>query len=335
VQRVGDRAPQAISFVDQHGVGRHFIVSSTPVEMDGEGFAIVGFQDVTDLKRYETELLHAKHRAEQAYRELERAQEELIRTEKLAALGSLVAGVAHEINTPLGNTLTAASHLSDEARRLRASLTGGALRRSDLEGFLATEAEISRLMLANLERAAALVQSFKQVAVDQTSDDRRVFELARYIDEVILSLGPRLKMLPHRVTVDCPADLRVDGYPGALFQVLTNLVMNALLHAFAPGEAGEISIRVTAPQADTDPITLEFRDDGAGMSRAVRNRVFDPFFTTKRGAGGSGLGLHIVYNIVTVTMNGQIQVSSEPGQGTVFIIRFPVVMPLRDAGVAA
>lgn len=329
MRHLGDQSAQSISFTDDSGVDRHFILSSTAVDLEGESMAIVGFQDITEQNHYARELLVAKQQAEQALQNLKLAQDELLRSEKLAALGSLVAGVAHEINTPLGNTLTAATHLADEGQRFRNQLASGGLRRSDLERFLATEHDITALMLSNMERAVALVQSFKQVAVDQTSDDRRQFDLRTYIDEVVLSLGPRLKGQPHQIQVDCPADIAIDGYPGALFQVLSNLVMNALLHAFTADTPGQMSIHVTAPATPDGLITLVFQDNGCGMPPAVRKRVFDPFFTTRRGAGGSGLGLHIVYNLVTVTMAGQIQVHSTPGEGTRFEIRFPPLMPLR------
>ncbi|HEY1858598.1 PAS domain-containing sensor histidine kinase [Acidocella sp.] len=266
----------------------------------------------------------AQKRAEQALRQ---AQQDLIQAEKMAALGSLVAGVAHEINTPLGNTLTASSHLADKVAEFAERLEQNNLRRSDLVGFVALLTETTRLMVANCERAAELVQSFKQVAVDQTSGERRQFDLKHYIDEILLSLRPRLRKTAHRITVSCPENLEIDGYPGALSQLLTNFLLNSVLHAYSEGNAGHITIDVQRTEARM--IELVYADDGKGIPPSLLPRIYDPFFTTRRGSGGSGLGLHIVYNLVTTTLRGQISVRSEPGQGTAFIVRFPIDTP-RD-----
>ena len=283
--------------------------------------------DITDRTMVEAAVLRAKEDAKKALGELRRTQEELIQAEKMAALGSLVAGVAHEINTPLGNTLTAASHLADQNKDLTAVLAEGKMRRSDLNQFIGLVGETTTLMLANLERAVELVQSFKQVAVDQTSGERRQFDLKGYIDEVLLSLRPRLRKTRHQVEVDCPRDIIVDGYPGALSQILTNFVLNSLLHAFGDDVSGHLAISVSQP--DPDWIELSYSDDGVGMSGELVGRVFDPFFTTRRGSGGSGLGLHIVFNLVTVSLGGNISVQSEPGAGTRFLVRFPRSAPVE------
>jgi len=259
--------------------------------------------------------------------ELRRTQEELIQAEKMAALGSLVAGVAHEINTPLGNTLTATSHLADQGDLLAARLLENRMRRTDLEQFMGLVGETTILMLTNLERAVELIQSFKQIAVDQTSGERRQFDLKAYIDEILLSLRPRLRKTRHEVEVDCPKDIIVDGCPGALSQVLTNFVLNSLLHAYGEDDAGHLSITVRQPKPDW--IELSYADDGAGIPAEIIGRIYDPFFTTRRGSGGSGLGLHIVYNLVTVSLGGHISVRSEPGGGTRFLVRFPRVIPVE------
>ncbi len=264
----------------------------------------------------------AQKRAEQALRQ---AQQDLIQAEKMAALGSLVAGVAHEINTPLGNTLTASSHLHDKVAEFSALLEENRLRRSDLVTFVSLLTETTQLMVANCERAAELVQSFKQVAVDQTSGERRRYDLKGYIDEVLLSLRPRLRKTGHRITVDCPPHLEMDGYPGAMSQLLTNFLLNSLVHAYDPGDAGQIAICVRP--AGEGQAELTYSDDGKGIPQALLSRIYDPFFTTRRGSGGSGLGLHIVYNLVTGTLRGQIAVESELGKGTRFIVRFPLVTP--------
>ncbi len=270
----------------------------------------------------------AQKRAEQALRQ---AQQDLIQAEKMASLGSLVAGVAHEINTPLGNTLTASSHLYDKVIELSAMLNENRLRRSDLVAFVSLLTETTRLMVTNCERAAELVQSFKQVAVDQTSGERRRFDLKGYIDEVLLSLRPRLRKTGHRITVACPANLEIDGYPGALSQLLTNFLLNSLMHAYDPGEAGHLSIRVQL--LDDGLVELAYADDGKGIPQELLGRIYDPFFTTRRGSGGSGLGLHIAYNLVTGTLRGQISVESEPGDGTCFTVRFPLRTPSDTAKV--
>jgi signal transduction histidine kinase len=273
--------------------------------------------DLEDRRQAESEI-------RRAYEELQRTQATLIQAEKLAALGGLVAGVAHEINTPLGITLTGASVLSDETRRFAAQLQAGRLKKSDVENYLQVAAESVELIQSNANRAAHLVHSFKEVAVDQTSEARREFNLARYLDEVVESLRPTYKRLPIKVRNSCAANIQLDGYPGALAQVVTNLLVNALTHAFPGGAAGHIDL---SAQAEGDEVILQFADDGTGIAAEHLAHIFEPFFTTKRGVGGSGLGLHVVYNIVNQRLGGQIQVESTPGQGTRFTLRMPLIAP--------
>jgi two-component system NtrC family sensor kinase len=273
--------------------------------------------DLEDRRQAESEI-------RRAYEELQRTQATLIQAEKLAALGGLVAGVAHEINTPLGITLTGASVLSDETRRFAAQLQAGQLKKSDVENYLQVAAESVELIQSNANRAAHLVHSFKEVAVDQTSEARREFNLARYLDEVVESLRPTYKRLPIKVRNSCAANIQLDGYPGALAQVVTNLLVNALTHAFPGGAAGHIDL---SAQAEGDEVILQFADDGTGIAAEHLAHIFEPFFTTKRGVGGSGLGLHVVYNIVNQRLGGQIQVESTPGQGTRFTLRMPLIAP--------
>lgn len=257
---------------------------------------------------------------EQALERLRQAQAQLVQNEKLASLGGLVAGVAHEINTPVGVGVTAASTLQAKAAQLQLLHASGSMRRSDLERFLGVAGESTRIILTNLHRAADLIQSFKQVAVDQSSGERRRFELKSYLEEVLLSLGPRLRKSGHGVTVECPAGLMADSYPGALAQIVTNLFNNSLLHAYTPGQKG--SIRLEARRSG-NLVELNYRDDGCGIRPEHLPRVFDPFFTTRRGSGGSGLGLHIVYNLVTQMLGGTIELRSTPGQGVDISVRFP------------
>ena len=322
IRRFIERAERVATFERTRPNGRVLEVRHSPVL--GGGFVLI-YTDITERKQAETQARAARDTAEAALRELQAAQANLIQAEKMASLGSLVAGVAHEINTPLGNTLTASSHLQDKVVEFGAMLEANRLRRSDLVGFVGLLTETTRLMVTNCERAAELVQSFKQVAVDQTSGERRRYDLKDYIDEVLLSLRPQLRKTGHRITVECPEHLEIDGYPGALSQLLTNFLLNSLMHAYEPGATGLISINVR--QLEDGLIELAYADDGKGIPKEMLGRIYDPFFTTRRGSGGSGLGLHIVYNLVTGTLRGQISVASDTGRGTCFTVRFPSRTP--------
>ncbi len=251
---------------------------------------------------------------------LKEAQSELVRQEKLASLGRLVAGVAHEINTPLGICVTATSHLVQELKLTKEDLAAGELNEDGLNQFFDIIDQTLRIMTTNTQRAAALVRSFKQVAVDQSSDNIRHFNLGNYLGEVLLSLQPKLKGKPIAVEVDCPADLELDSFPGAVSQIVTNMVVNSLVHGFPDGAAGTIRI---AARFDDDCVLLDYGDDGAGMDAATLGQLFDPFFTTRRGSGGSGLGAHILYNLVTGALGGSVKVDSAPGRGLQYHLRFP------------
>lgn len=253
--------------------------------------------------------------------DLRNAQKQLVESEKMAALGGLVAGVAHEINTPLGIGVTAASHLETESRRIGEQARQNTLKRSELDQFLAVADESSQLILRNLRRADHLIKSFKQVAVDQSSEQRRVVNLREYLDEILTSLQPRLKKTPFRVEIDCPGDLLVDTFPGALYQVFVNLVMNSIIHGFEGRDQGLIRIQASLPG---ERLCLDYRDDGRGMNPEVVARIFEPFFTTKRGQGGSGLGMHIVYNLVVQLLGGSVRCESATGQGVRFVIELPL-----------
>ena len=248
-------------------------------------------------------------------------QEYLIQSEKMAALGGLVAGVAHEVNTPVGVGVTAASHLKQITDQFRERFTTGTMRRQDLHEYLQDTAEASDILLKNLERASQLIKSFKQVSVDQSNETPRRFKVKQYLDEILLSMNPRLKKLRHTVGVECAEDLEIEGYPGAFAQIVTNLVMNSLIHAYEPDMAGNMHIVMFREQ---DSIKMIFSDDGKGIPTDVLPKIFDPFFTTKRGAGGTGLGLFVIYNIVVKQFGGSISCDSEPGQGTIFTIQFPI-----------
>ncbi|AWK89067.1 PAS-domain containing protein [Azospirillum thermophilum] len=299
---------------------------------DGEVSRIVGSHtDVTESILAAESVRAAKEEAEQALRELKEAQAQLIQSEKMAALGSLVAGVTHEISTPMGIAMTGASLLADRTRVLRQEFEKGALRKGDFADFVDTATEATQLMILNIERAARLIQSFKQVAVDQASEARRSYDLADYIHEVLRSLGLKIRRSGHSVLVSCPEGVGMDGYPGALSQVLTNFVMNSITHGFGPGQRGTLRIDIRLPTMDE--VELVYSDDGRGIPRDLHGKVFEPFFTTRRGEGGSGLGLSIVYTIVTRTLGGRIRLDSTPGQGVTFTLRFPRVAPAEPEPV--
>jgi len=251
--------------------------------------------------------------------DLERAQNELIRSERLASLGELVAGVAHEINTPIGVSVTAASYLDSTVQEFSARLESKE-KTADLMKFLSKSQDSARMILANLERAARLIKSFKQVSVDRTYDSERQINLREYIEEVIMSLVPSFKKTPHKLVSRINRNLWLQTHPGAISQILSNLMMNALQHAFNPEMNGLAEIDATEEEQQ---VILSFRDNGTGMPAEVLARVFDPFYTTKRGFGGSGLGLFIVHNLVTNELNGTIDCVSVPGQGTTFRIVLP------------
>jgi len=273
-------------------------------------------------RKTEDELRASKEKAESALLELSAAQQNLIDAERLAALGGLVAGVAHEVNNPIGISLTVASSFARRAEMFEAELrseTG--LRRSQLEEFVRTSRDASQQLVANLHRAGELIQSFKQVAVDRSHAERRQFSLGEATDQIIASLRPILKRAPVGLSVEVSEGLIIDGYPGFYGQILTNLFLNAVNHAFADGRSGTISI--SARSRGADDVEIIFADNGAGMTPDVQRQAFDPFFTTRRNEGGTGLGLHIVYNLVTQQLGGRMMLESRPGQGTTFRIIMP------------
>jgi two-component system NtrC family sensor kinase len=267
----------------------------------------------------------AATKTELAYRELQDTQESLVQSEKLAGLGGMVAGIAHEINTPVGIVVTSASVLEEATAQIRKAMDTGGVRKSDINAYLETAGQSTALILTNAARAAHLIQSFKQVAVDQTSDQRREFELRQYLGEVTTSLHPSLRKAHTSVDIVCADGVVMDSYPGLLAQVLTNLTMNAITHAFAEGTEGHIQITVTP--AANDSITLDFSDDGCGIPAEHLAKVFDPFFTTRRGKGGTGLGLNIVFNIVSKQLGGSIVVSNNADMGALFKLTLPRITP--------
>lgn len=253
---------------------------------------------------------------------LKRTQTDLVASEKMAALGSLVAGVAHELNTPLGNSVLAASTIADLARLLSESIASHQLRRAELDQNLKEMQQGSEILLRNLSRASELVVSFKQVAVDRQTSQFREFRLTDVVDETLLTLHPIYKKMDCEILTDIPSDISMHSYPGPLGQVITNLVHNALVHGFENQRPGKI--RLSAQHISPNRLLLVIADDGVGIAPENLPRIFDPFFTTKLGKGGSGLGLHIVYNIVHTILLGNIQVSSELDAGTRFELTLPI-----------
>jgi len=325
-------SPRAMGF-GRHLTGRAKDGHEFPIEIGlnplhtGEGsFVLASIVDITERKRAEEALraLNASLEAQigetkAAINELRLAQSQLVQAEKLASLGGLVAGIAHEINTPIGVGVTAASHLDAEVRELQRAAQAGTLTRLQFERALQVFAQSSDIILLNLRRAAELIQSFKRVAADQSSEERRHIHLRSYLEEVLTSLRPKFKHTPHRIELNCPGDLELDTVPGALSQLLTNLVVNALIHGFEAERAGCIRIDI---EREGELRVLRFSDNGRGIPPENLPKIFDPFFTTRRGQGGTGLGLHIVFNIVHQTLGGTIAVDSRVGEGTCFTIRF-------------
>lgn len=248
-------------------------------------------------------------------------QNRMVETEKMAALGSLVAGIAHEINTPVGIGVTAASLLDERTQKILELYNSGAIKRSDFESYLKAAAESSTYILSNLRRAADLIHSFKQVATDQSNNDCRKFKIKDYIENILLSLRPKLKKTNHEIRLECPDNLVITSSPGAFSQLLTNLVMNSLIHGFNGINEGEIGIAVSESEGF---LSIQYSDNGNGMDEQTLKNIYNPFFTTKRSHGGTGLGMHIVYNIVTQKLGGQISVESMIEEGTLFDIRIPL-----------
>lgn len=268
----------------------------------------------SELSQTNTELHDALER-------IERTQNHLVNVEKMAALGELVAGVAHEINTPVGVAVTGASFLRERTRQVMEAFESGQLKKSDLDTYIKLAAESSRMLMNNLERAAELVQSFKKVAVDQSSEAMRVFRIVEYTNEVLLSLRPKLKQTRHLVEVEGAEDLEVESYPGLFSQIITNLIINSLVHAFESNEGGRMVLRYELIDGE---LVFTYTDNGKGIPAENLGRIFDPFFTTRRGRGGSGLGLHILYNIVSGRLGGTIDCKSVIGEGTTFQMTLPL-----------
>ena len=259
-------------------------------------------------------------RLEKSLISLKKTQDYLVQSEKMIALGGLVAGVAHEINTPLGIAITSSSFLNEETEEMEKNYLENKMTNKNFKNYLENTKESTTMILKNLMRAAKLVRGFKQVAVDQTSEEKRKFNVKSYIYEILESLHSKLKKTKHKIIVICSEELKLDSYPGSFAQIITNLIINSLIHGFEHEKNGEIKIEVIDKK---DEVTLIYKDNGKGIAEEEINKVFDPFYTTKRGQGGIGLGTYVIYNIVVELLNGKIKCQSTEGDGVIFTINIP------------
>ena len=260
----------------------------------------------------------------QTLEKLHQFQRQIVENEKMASLGDMVAGVAHEVNTPIGLGITASTMMLDRLAVIDQQFKDKTLKASAMERFINESRENLNIIYRNLDRAAQLISSFKQVAVDQTSEEAREVNVKQLIEETLMSMRPRLKKVTHTINIDCPETLNVMCKAGPLNQILINLIMNSLIHAFETVENGKID--VIARLTDDQKLKIIYKDNGSGIPTGIRKRIFDPFVTTKRGQGGSGLGMHLVFNLVTQALNGNIKLESEEGNGVEFTLTFPVIV---------
>ncbi|MGE5386836.1 MAG: ATP-binding protein [Betaproteobacteria bacterium] len=340
------RAVNAIETYLLHSDGSQLLcrISGKNVDVGDQRFLIMVQEDITTRRRIEQEirdlnaeletrvqrrtedLAKANEELAETLKSLQTAQRELVNSENLAALGRLVAGVAHELNTPLGNGMMAATTLRDQLREFRASLAGG-IKRQAFDALLENADTAADIMVRNLERGANLINNFKQLAVDQASAHRRHFSLVETVNETLSILRPTMKRTPYRIETNIPDDIRFDSYPGALEQVLTNLINNAIIHGFEGRDHGTMTL--TAERIDAQWVRLQFTDDGRGIPAAMQPNIFKPFFTSKLGRGGSGLGLHIAHNAVVNMLGGEIVFQSVENEGTRFEITLPLEAPVK------
>lgn len=277
-------------------------------------------QENENRRKVEEELLKKNAELAESMKTLQMAKDQLVESERMASLGGLVAGIAHDVNTPLGVGVTAASFLQERLKGLQQAFDEKSLTAKTMSTFLNEGQQTATLLLTNLNRASELIASFKQVAVDQTSEAERDFDLGEYLQEIIQSLAPNLKKTQHKIEVECPSNLQVRCAPGVIAQIFTNMIMNSLIHGFENKKAGTIKIQVSSQDGD---VRIQYQDDGKGLSPLLLNKLFEAFFTTRRGRGGSGLGTHIMYNLVTQALHGQIEAQSEEGRGLRYDIHFP------------
>jgi signal transduction histidine kinase len=312
------------------GTGFALYLLQAPVALSlaslvGVGVAALLARMMVNLRRVMQGEREARHHAELALARLRETQDELIQAEKMASLGRLVAGIAHEVATPVGTALAASTRLAQETRGIQEGLATNSLRREQVQDYIEATALAARILQSNMERAARLIESFKHVAVDRTRQDRRHFDLVGYIDEVLISLRPQTRKSPHRISLTGLSRLPVDIYPDAVAQLLTNLVVNAITHGFPDGRSGQIEIAIGLDAEGW--VELRVTDNGIGIAVEMQPHIFEPFFTTKRSHGGSGLGLYLAYCQVVQRLGGSLSVSRPPEGGTQFLARFPSRSP--------
>ena len=309
-------------FKMKDGTLRWFDIMGSSVELsNGETGVLWAMVDVTEIKHVQKELEEQKNTFENLYYDLQSAKDQLVQSEKMASLGGLVAGVAHEINTPVGMALTGVTHVELETKRIRNLYQADEMTEDDFMHFLDGADELNHSVVINLNKAAELIRSFKQVAVDQSSESSRTFNLKEYIEEVLTSLHNNIKKTKLSINVDIDEKLNITSIPGAISQIITNFIMNSIIHGFEHGAEGKINIFA---KIENSMLEIIYSDNGKGMDENTVAKVFDPFFTTKRHSGGSGLGMNIVYNIVTQKLNGTISCESSLGSGVSFKIRMPL-----------
>lgn len=322
-----------------HPVTNELTWLDATVTPEFDGAVVTGLyavlMDVTDKVQAEAEIqalntdLEARvtrrtRELEKTLEELHASREELLRSQAKASLSALVASVSHELSTPIGNGVLVASTLRDTSQKLQQQLQDNQLRRSTLTELNSSLNEGSRLLLSNLARAETLLKNFKQMSADQVSEQRRTFDLARVISEVVVSLNPSLKRQSHVIVQDVPEGISMDSLPGPLGQVIINLINNAYMHAFEGRNDGILTI---STEVQEETVTLRFSDNGVGIAPEVLPNLFEPFFSTKIGHGGTGLGMSIVEGIVRKTLGGSMSVQSTLGVGTTFDVRIPKRAP--------
>ncbi len=280
-----------------------------------------------ELTAMNQELMAVNETLLQLNEQLRQTKASLVRSEQMASLARLVAGIAHEINTPVGLCVTLSSHLAQLNDSFAALFQKGGLKRNDLADYLAEIQETSQMLQINSERAGKLVSNFKQVSADQAGETRRSFNVRQYVDDILLSLRSHLKNSGHQIKVHGATELTLDGYPGAFAQIMTNLILNSVVHAYPSGQCGALQIDW---RKQDDDLLLTYQDDGLGMEAEVLEKIFEPFFTTRRNQGGTGLGLSIVYNLVTQLYGGTIECRSTPGQGALFTLRLPLSIAAQE-----
>ena len=270
----------------------------------------------TTLEEHKEELMQQKEELQSTLENLQKTQEQLVESEKMAAIGGLVAGVAHEMNTPVGIGITAISNLLDDAQKMAGSYEKDEISRKNFKGFLESTNDTAKLIQKNLERAASLIQSFKQVSTDQVTEQKRVFALKEYLNDILLSLRPKFREKKIEFKIECDDELQLNSYPGVYAQIFTNLLLNSLQHGFYNKDTGTIGIKA---DLDKDLLKIQYTDDGAGINKKDLPHIFEPFYTSDQHRG-TGLGLNIVYNLVKQKLHGTITCESEPGEGVLFKI---------------